>query len=85
MTTPSKCEHSEIIQQSSMFDGRPYCRECEVRFIPSDVLEEARACIVALVQEFHDMARGSDNEGLVTATLARIDAVLGKKTGPSSE
>jgi hypothetical protein len=65
-----------------MIDGAPTCLQCGLRFVPSDVLEEARG-LVSEILEWDRLAEYGENlpmrlvEGM-RATLARIDGVLGK-------
>lgn len=88
---------SDPIEES---DGTVTCLDCEARWVPSDVLEEARR----VVEMYRTRARtdappawigphllaGFDQQNdsavkYLDGLLARIDAVLGKKTDPSSE
>lgn len=92
MTTPNKCEHytpweGGDIQENH--DGSARCTDCGKRWVPSDVLEEAATVIRRLRgwlpvpsqiewEESRERLTATDRESM--ATLARIDAVLGRPT-----
>lgn len=80
MTTPNKCEHKCWSERAPL-----RCLACGTRFVPSDVLEEAREAILARKPKYTcGNCQGGERVLLCeiclndARILARIDLVLGK-------
>lgn len=83
--TPDECEH-RVAGKSATFvqpDGIVRCEVCGLRFVPSDVLEEARRALEHCRHRPHEHNPLPDFTitrcDVIDGALARIDAVLGKK------
>jgi hypothetical protein len=79
MTTPNKCEHRSVspVTKDGQYVGYE-CAECRVRFVPADVLEEAR---VAMQWALRALDKNPEHQATASAlegALRRIDEVLGK-------
>jgi hypothetical protein len=83
MTPDKKCEHRDKEGDMDLGwtdAGEVSCLTCGQRFVPSDVLEEARAVIVDLHARLgHFPPREEEEQARegARATLRRIDEVLG--------
>lgn len=84
--TSDKCARPDWREtcEVDFYDGAQKCVHCGKVFVPSDVLEEARKTILRMIRNWESETAGTRDwedgvEELFTATLARIDAVPGKK------